>query len=209
MILPDVRCAVCRLASRDIRLLLLWIGLFALPASALTAEVAGQPNASTSHVVFTCNFESPEWYREWGLDQPEPGTDTVAVDPALKFEPLEGRALRVRIPKGGQVGMGKLKFRFKQRTARSPRRSTSATICGLPTIGIPNKTASCRASPAPIRRPAGVENEMVWMDVYQGGKKPATSEDHLFIDNVVIARNYIGPLKKWGSRRFPHRQNEA
>jgi hypothetical protein len=37
--------------------------------------------------------------------------------------------------------------------------------------------------------------EMVWMNVYHGGGNPAPQTAHLFIDNVVIARKYIGPMK--------------
>ncbi|TWU21338.1 hypothetical protein Pla144_45580 [Bythopirellula polymerisocia] len=37
--------------------------------------------------------------------------------------------------------------------------------------------------------------EKAWFNVYHGGKTRATSEDHLFIDNIVIARRYIGPLQ--------------
>jgi hypothetical protein len=35
---------------------------------------------------------------------------------------------------------------------------------------------------------------MVWMNVYYGGKPPSPKDQHLFIDNVVIAREYIGPM---------------
>jgi hypothetical protein len=37
--------------------------------------------------------------------------------------------------------------------------------------------------------------ERIWLNVYHGGKDPAASDDHLFIDNVVIANRYIGPLR--------------
>ena len=37
--------------------------------------------------------------------------------------------------------------------------------------------------------------EMVWLNVYQGGMKPAPSDEHLYIDNVVIAHNRIGLAK--------------
>jgi hypothetical protein len=36
--------------------------------------------------------------------------------------------------------------------------------------------------------------EQVWMNVYHGGKKASPYDQHLFIDNVVIARQYIGPM---------------
>jgi hypothetical protein len=37
--------------------------------------------------------------------------------------------------------------------------------------------------------------EQIWMNVYHGGKRPSPHEQHLFIDNVVVASEYIGPLE--------------
>ncbi len=36
--------------------------------------------------------------------------------------------------------------------------------------------------------------ECVWINIYHGGTWSAPSDDHLFIDNVVIARRYVGPM---------------
>jgi hypothetical protein len=36
--------------------------------------------------------------------------------------------------------------------------------------------------------------EQVWMNVYHGGTIPSPHNQHVFIDNVVIANNYIGPM---------------
>ncbi len=36
--------------------------------------------------------------------------------------------------------------------------------------------------------------EKIWMDVYHGGTQPPGRDLHLYIDNVVIARRYIGPM---------------
>lgn len=38
--------------------------------------------------------------------------------------------------------------------------------------------------------------ESVWIDVYHGGVSPAPKDMTLYIDNVVIARSYIGPVKQ-------------
>lgn len=38
--------------------------------------------------------------------------------------------------------------------------------------------------------------EQVWMNIYHGGTKPSPYDQHCFIDNVVIARKYIGPQGK-------------
>ncbi|MFT5446288.1 MAG: hypothetical protein ACI9DC_001452 [Gammaproteobacteria bacterium] len=42
--------------------------------------------------------------------------------------------------------------------------------------------------------------ERVWMNVYHGGTKPAPRDLTLFIDNVVVARQYIGPMNR-GTRK--------
>jgi Disaggregatase related repeat/Polysaccharide lyase 14 len=36
--------------------------------------------------------------------------------------------------------------------------------------------------------------EQIWMNVYHGGTAPAPADIHLYFDNVVIARSYIGPM---------------
>ncbi len=43
--------------------------------------------------------------------------------------------------------------------------------------------------------------EQVWMNIYHGGKRPSPHDQHAFIDNVVIARQYIGPVSDAGQRR--------
>lgn len=41
--------------------------------------------------------------------------------------------------------------------------------------------------------------EQVWMNVYHGGTAPSPYDQHVFIDNVVIAKKYIGPMVPRGS----------
>jgi hypothetical protein len=36
--------------------------------------------------------------------------------------------------------------------------------------------------------------ERIWINIYHGGTWTADTDDHLFIDNVVIAKQYIGPM---------------
>ncbi len=38
--------------------------------------------------------------------------------------------------------------------------------------------------------------EDVWLNVYHGGMEPSPHDQHLFVDNVVVARSYIGPMGK-------------
>lgn len=45
-----------------------------------------------------------------------------------------------------------------------------------------------------VRDTPNLRIEQVWMNVYHGGLTPAPTDMHLYIDNVVIAREYIGPL---------------
>ena len=47
-----------------------------------------------------------------------------------------------------------------------------------------------------VRDVPRIRIEQVWMNVYHGGREAAASELHLFIDSVVIARDYIGPMGK-------------
>jgi polysaccharide lyase-like protein len=44
-----------------------------------------------------------------------------------------------------------------------------------------------------LRDVATIRIEQIWMNVYYGGVNPSPSDLHLFIDNVVVARKYIGP----------------
>ncbi len=251
--------------------------------------------AGRDGVIFACGFESPEWWREWGLKQPEAGTETVAEDPALKFEPLQGRALRVRIREGSNLGSN-LRYKFAERTQAEPEEiffryylrfadDWNPTIQGgkLPGISGTYNRAGWGGRPVNghdgwsarglferqrdgltaigfycyhvdmkgkygsnwvwgrdrlgylennrwyaveqqlklnhpgvndgvlrgwidgrlafektdvrMRDTTDLKIEMVWLNVYQGGTRPAPSEDHLYIDNVVISRNRIGPAK--------------
>jgi hypothetical protein len=40
----------------------------------------------------------------------------------------------------------------------------------------------------------GLRIQEIWLDVYHGGTAPAAREQHLYIDNVVVAHRYIGPI---------------
>jgi hypothetical protein len=47
-----------------------------------------------------------------------------------------------------------------------------------------------------VREIPSIKIEQIWMNVYYGGTAPSPQDQHLFIDNVVIARRYIGPMKE-------------
>lgn len=263
--------------------------------SVVMAIAAAGRAADRGDIVFSCDFESPQWYSEWGLDKPEAGTNTVAEDPDLKFSAHRGKALRVRIPAGGNLGSN-LRYVFAKRTGSEPEEvyfryylrlagDWDAEIQGGKLPGISGTYGRAGWGGRPVdgrngwsarglflrkqdgRTPVGyyvyhadmkgkygshwvwdrdglgyLENnrwyaieqhvklntpghndgvmrgwvdgklafektdvrmrdvpelriEMVWLNVYQGGTRPAQSEEHVFIDDVVIARKYIGVVK--------------
>ncbi|MFB0519801.1 MAG: polysaccharide lyase, partial [Desulfatiglandales bacterium] len=43
--------------------------------------------------------------------------------------------------------------------------------------------------------------EYIWINIYHGGTWTAESDDHLFIDNVVIANRYVGPMLPLTNRK--------
>jgi hypothetical protein len=45
-----------------------------------------------------------------------------------------------------------------------------------------------------FRSDPGLRIESLWMNVYHGGTVPAPQDMTLYIDNIVVAREYIGPL---------------
>lgn len=47
-----------------------------------------------------------------------------------------------------------------------------------------------------VRDTSSLKVEYIWMNVYHGGRAPAPQDMHLYIDNVVIARRYVGPMTR-------------
>lgn len=70
-------------------------------------------------VVFKCDFESDTWFRQWDAAKSPKRTQLVLSDPNRKFEPLRGRALRVRVDRGGHYGLS-LAFPFQKRLGYEP-----------------------------------------------------------------------------------------
>lgn len=46
------------------------------------------------------------------------------------------------------------------------------------------------------RTTAKLKIQRIWFNLYHGGKTASPYDQHIFIDHVVIARQYIGPLKR-------------
>jgi hypothetical protein len=85
----------------------------------IAAPICAADDADTSGVVFRCDFESDEWWLEWGeRDQPE-RTHAVSEDPQRKFEPQDGRALRIRVDEGGHYGLS-LTYDFEEQLGSEP-----------------------------------------------------------------------------------------
>jgi hypothetical protein len=251
-------------------------------------------------VIFATDFESSKWNEEWTYAGKLEVIDTVSADSKRKFQPFDGKALRVRIAEGSTGALNTL-FKFKSETGEEPEEiyfryylrladDWNQTIQGgkLPgisgTYGIAgwggrksngNNGWSARglfkmtipagnplAGTTPIgtycyhadmegnygtnwvwqkdyrgflennrwysleqylklntpskkdgilrawvdgrlafektdirfRHAEKLKIEQVWMNVYHGGTTPSPYNQHVFIDNVVIAKKYIGPM---------------
>jgi len=270
------------------------------PTLGLAARYPGDEGITAdADVVFAADFESPQWNERWTQAAKMEVLDTVAADAERKFEPLSGKALRVRIAKGATGALNTL-FKFQKETGEEPeamyfryylrlgddwnqtvqggklpgfsgtygvagwggRKSNGEngwSARGLFKLTIPADNPLSGKTPigtycyhADMRgfygtnwiwsrgyrgylennrwycleqylklntpgKPDGVlrawvdgrpafektdirfrlldrlKIEQVWMNVYHGGTTPSPYDQHVFIDNVVVARKYIGP----------------
>ncbi len=253
------------------------------------------PRGSSGEVIFATGFESPVWFWELGARKAPENTVVTDADPQNKFKPLDGKALRIAIPKGSHKGLADLSFYFDDQIGSEPEEiyfryylrfgNDWKTVMGgkLPGIvgtygragwggrranGTNGWSARGRFTPAEdgkiqigfysyhadmkgkvgsgwewtkgkrglLRRnrwycieqyvklntpgknngivrgwvdgkPAFVKKdirfrdvpnlkiERVWFEAYHGGSKTAAKDHHLYIDDVVISRKYIGPRK--------------
>ena len=46
-----------------------------------------------------------------------------------------------------------------------------------------------------FRHTGKLKIEQIWMNIYHGGKLASPHDQHCYVDNVVIARKYIGPMR--------------
>lgn len=271
------------------------------PQPGLAAKYPGdQGIESNPDVIFADDFEAPEWNKRWSQASKLEVLDIVAADDDRKFEPLAGKALRVRIAEGAKGAMNTL-YKFNKETEHEPEEiyfryylrladDWNQTVQGgkLPgpsgTYGVAGwggRKSNGRngwsargkfsltipadnplAGTTPIgtycyhadmkgfygtnwiwqkdyreflennrwyaieqylklntpgendgvlrawvdgrlafekddirfRHIDSLKIEQIWMNVYHGGTKPSPYDQHLFIDNVVIAKKYIGPI---------------
>ncbi len=258
--------------------------------------------AKDPDVVFATDFESEKWNDQWTYAGKMEVIDTVSEDAERKFEPLDDKALRVKIAKGSTGALNTL-FKFQKETGNEPEEiyfryylrlgdNWNQTLQGGKMPGISGTYGvagwggrkvdgtdgwSARGSfglSIPADNPLGglhpigtycyhadmkgtygdgwgwhndyrgflesnrwysveqylklntpdkndgilrawvdgrlafekidirfrhvdkLKIEQIWMNVYHGGTKPSPYDQHLFIDNVVIAKGYIGPMKR-------------
>lgn len=257
-------------------------------------------------VIFFADFESPDWAKQWSYVDARLGNDTVDSHPETKFEPLVGKANRVRLAKGGLTAMNTI-YKFRDKLGEEPEEiyfryylrfgdDWVQTVQGGKMPGISGtygragwggrkvngtdgwsargsfNTTIPEGNPLEHTQPLGfycyhadmpttygdiwvwnrgyrgfLENnrwycieqhvklntllgpgekgnndgelhawvdgrlafektdlrfrdvdrlriEQIWMNIYHGGTVPSPIEAHAYIDNVVIARKYIGPL---------------
>jgi hypothetical protein len=244
-------------------------------------------------VAFT-DFESEDWRKDWSGGQ-RPTVSVVSEDPERGFEPLLGKALRIKVTKGGHYGAS-LQYRFKDKTGSEPEEIyfryylrlgsdwDPARGGKLPGIGgtygragwggrpsngrngwsargqfngrkdgktpigfycyhadmkgrygsswiwdkdglgyLENNRWYCieqrvrlntpgendgvlegwvdgklafRKTDVRMRDVSDLKIECIWINVYHGGTWSAESDDHLYIDNVVIAKRNIGPIEQ-------------
>jgi hypothetical protein len=77
------------------------------------------PSTDPDPLLFSCDFESPSWYEQWGRNNPPRNTSTVDSDPERRFVPLDGNALRIRVEEGGHYGTS-LQFKFLEQLGFEP-----------------------------------------------------------------------------------------
>lgn len=258
-----------------------------------------------SPVLFSCDFESSTWFSEWGLKKAPSRVEMVESAPALKFEPLSGKAMQIKVDKDGHYGLS-LEYPFKKLQGEEPEEIYfryyirladdwdpkqggkmpgfggtygRAGWGGRPVKGIKGWSSRglfrgvqdgktqmgfyCYHADMPgqygsewkweIEKRGLLENnrwycieqyckmntpgekdgilrawvdgkpafektdvrmrnvpelkiENVWINIYHGGKWAAVTEDHLFIDDVVISREYVGP--KQGKNAIEGKKND-
>ena len=85
-------------------------------------NIPAKNNSLSKNRVFHCDFESPNWWQEWGLSKIPQRIETVDRDPARKFQPHDGKALRIRIDQEGHYGVS-LPYRFAKHMGSEPEQA--------------------------------------------------------------------------------------
>jgi hypothetical protein len=88
-------------------------------ARSLNGEDYADVGAATGKQPFRCGFEDEDWWRAFGIKSAPQRCQLVARDATRGFEPYRGRALRIRVDKGGHYGASIL-YRFGTQTGSEP-----------------------------------------------------------------------------------------
>lgn len=70
-------------------------------------------------VIMATGFESPSWRADWSFVNATSHADRIDRDDKRRFEPFIGRALRVEVPEGDNLGLD-MGFDFKEKTGSEP-----------------------------------------------------------------------------------------
>jgi hypothetical protein len=304
--------AILRLSTTDRQHGSTALGVYALappialgtqtPQTGLAAQYPGDSGIERdADVILFESFESSDWKRHWSEVGDTPTFTPVALDSALRFESLRGKALRVNVAKDAHFGLNII-YRFRDKVGSEPdeiyfryylrlandwrptrdggklpgiagtygrggwggRKADGTNGWSMrggfgKTIEAPHPMAGSTPIgtyaylpetdglygeywPWSSGRPGALSNnrwycieqhvrlntpgrrdgvvqvwidgipafertdirardvpelriDEIWLNVYHGGTAVSPHDQHLFIDNVVIARRYIGPIR--------------
>jgi len=102
-------------------LLIVTVALLCVPTF---ARHKGSPRlepglAGRNDIIFFCDFESDNWWKEWGERRQPKNGDNPNEDLSNKFEPFQNKALRIKVEQGGHYGIS-LSFNFKKEIGEEP-----------------------------------------------------------------------------------------
>ncbi|HMV17237.1 MAG TPA: hypothetical protein PLN96_07145 [Zoogloea sp.] len=91
-----------------------------LPRPGLAAAYVGDAGiAKDPRVLFFSDFEADRWSSAWSEYDSRSTSTTVTSDPERLFLPLSGRALRVTVPRNGNLGLD-LRYNYRDKTGSEP-----------------------------------------------------------------------------------------
>jgi len=77
-----------------------------------------EPSAAGPNVIIFTDFESDVWHKHWSGGKRET-VSVVAEDKKRGFQPLQNKALRIKVPKGEHYGAS-IEYEFKERMGSEP-----------------------------------------------------------------------------------------
>jgi hypothetical protein len=80
---------------------------------------AAEGKEADKPVLFTCDFESDDWFKAWAAKSKPQNTEIVSSDSEHKFQPHSGKALRVKVNKDDHYGTS-VEYRFQRQHGSEP-----------------------------------------------------------------------------------------